>query len=93
MSERSEALAPSAATDCAAALAQLYEFLDHELADADADAIRAHLEACEPCFDSFNVEEHVRALVKRCCAGSRAPDRLRVRITEVTTMTVIVRES
>lgn len=78
--------------DCALALARLYEFLDHELAEADADAIRAHLDACEPCFDHFEAEEHVRALVKRCCTGSRAPDGLRVRVTQITA-TVIVREN
>jgi len=79
--------------DCAAAIERLYEFLDHELADADADAIRAHLDACEPCLDAFGVEEHIRARLKRCCGESRAPDTLRVRVTQVTTMTVIVRES
>ena len=28
--------------ECAIALERLYQFLDHELDDADADAIRAH---------------------------------------------------
>jgi anti-sigma factor (TIGR02949 family) len=79
--------------DCAVALERLYEFLDHELADADADAIRAHLDACEPCLDAYGVEEHIRSLVKRCCTGTRAPDALRVRVTQVTTMTVIVRQT
>ncbi len=59
--------------DCSAALARLYEFLDNELADADADTIRAHLAACEPCLDRFDTEEHIRALVKRCCTSARAP--------------------
>ena len=77
--------------ECAVALERLYEFLDHELADADADAVRAHLEACEPCLDAYDVEEHVRALVRRCCTGPRAPERLRVRVTQVTTTTTIIR--
>ena len=79
--------------DCAVALERLYEFLDHELADADADATRAHLDACEPCLDAYGVEEHIRSLVKRCCTGTRAPDALRVRVTQVTAMTVIVRQT
>lgn len=78
--------------DCSAALERLYQFLDNELDAADADTIRAHLEACEPCLDRFGVEEHIRALVKRCCTASRAPETLRVRVTQVTTMTVIVRD-
>lgn len=77
--------------DCALALARLYEFLDHELADADADSIRAHLDACEPCLDAYGVEEHIRSLVRRCCTSQRAPEHLRVRVTQVTTTTIIVR--
>lgn len=79
--------------DCRTALAKLYQFLDHELADADADTIRAHLDACEPCLEEFGAEEHIRALVKRCCGAPRAPETLRVRITQVTTTTVIVRKA
>ncbi|MFT4216113.1 MAG: mycothiol system anti-sigma-R factor [Micropruina sp.] len=78
--------------DCAAALTRLYEFFDNELCEADADTIRAHLAACEPCLDRFGTEEHVRALVKRCCTSARAPETLRVRVTQVTTMTVVLRE-
>jgi len=77
--------------DCALALQRLYEFLDHEVADADADAIREHLDACEPCFDAYGLEEHIRSMVKRCCTAERAPETLRVRVTRVTT-TVVVRE-
>ena len=77
--------------DCAMALERLYEFLDRELAEADADAIRAHLDACEPCLDRYGAEEHIRALVKRCCTGSRAPETLRVRVTAIST-TIIVTE-
>lgn len=78
--------------ECAEALARLYEFFDNELAEADADAIRAHLDACEPCLAEFGVEEHIRTLVKRCCTSERAPDTLRVRVTEVTTMSVVIRQ-
>lgn len=78
--------------ECALALQRLYEFLDHELADADADAIRAHLDACEPCFDAYGVEEHIRSLVKRCCTEPRAPESLRFRVTEITT-TVVIRKA
>jgi anti-sigma factor (TIGR02949 family) len=76
-------------SDCERALSRLYEFLDHELADADADQIRAHLDACEPCLDAFGVEEAMRAVVRRCCSAARAPEGLRVRVTRITT---IIRE-
>ncbi len=75
--------------ECAMALQRLYEFLDHELVDADSDAIRAHLDACEPCFEAYGVEEHIRSIVKRCCMVERAPETLRVRVTQITATVVI----
>jgi anti-sigma factor (TIGR02949 family) len=77
--------------DCARALDHLYQFLDREITEADADLIRAHLDACEPCLDAYAVEEAVRAVVRRSCA-ERAPDGLRVRLSQITA-TVIVHKS
>ncbi|MBK8459670.1 MAG: mycothiol system anti-sigma-R factor [Micropruina sp.] len=77
--------------DCSKALTSLYEFLDHEMTDVDADLIRAHLDACEPCLDAFAVEEALRAVVRRSCA-EHAPETLRWRVSQITT-TVIVRRS
>ena len=56
---------------------------------ASGDAIREHLAACEPCLDRFDVEQAVKAVVRRCCGGEHAPERLRTRI--VTQLTVIRR--
>ena len=67
--------------NCEQALGMLFEFLDSELPDADSDRIRAHLEYCEPCLAEYDIEEHVRALVKRSCCES-APVALQVRIRE-----------
>lgn len=67
--------------NCEQALGMLFEFLDAELPEADADRIRAHLEYCEPCLAEYDIEEHVRALVKRSCTES-APVTLHVRIRE-----------
>ncbi len=67
--------------NCEQALGMLFEFLDSELPDADSDRIRAHLEYCEPCLAEYDIEEHVRALVKRSCCES-APVTLHVRIRE-----------
>lgn len=77
--------------ECLNAIQRLYEFLDHELDEADADAIRAHLDACEPCFDAFGVEEALRAIVKRSCAA-KAPDTLRMRVVTHISSTVIYTE-
>ncbi len=76
----------SSSDECLHALAKLYEFLDHEVSEAEADEIRLHLDACEPCLDCFGIEEAVRAMVKRSCTGERAPDTLRLRVvTQITT--------
>lgn len=66
--------------DCSRALARMHEFLDHELADADADEIREHLAACEPCLDDFDADQALKQLVHRCCSNDRAPQELRQRI-------------
>ena len=69
----------------------MYEFLDNEIDTANGDAIRQHLAECEPCLDRFDVEQAVKAVVRRCCGGEHAPEHLRTRI--VTQLTVIRRRS
>jgi anti-sigma factor (TIGR02949 family) len=73
------------AVNCEQAIGRLFEFLDSELPEADADRIRAHLEYCEPCLAEYDVEEHVRALVRRSCRES-APAELHVRIKQSLTI-------
>jgi anti-sigma factor (TIGR02949 family) len=72
--------------DCAKVLKQVYQFLDNELDTASGDAIREHLAACEPCLDEFDVEQAVKSLVHRCCGNDRAPETLRARIVEISTI-------
>lgn len=73
--------------DCEHVLARAYEFFDHELDDATGEEIRAHLAACEPCLEHFDVEQAVRAMLRRHCAQSRAPEGLRLRIVSQLTLT------
>jgi len=42
--------------ECRDVLARLYEYLDNELATADYEKVRAHLEACRPCLNRFEFE-------------------------------------
>jgi len=65
--------------ECKEALERLSEFLDSELAEADGDRIREHLADCEPCLAEYDVEDHIKKLVRRSCTES-APVELRVRI-------------
>lgn len=67
------------AVECREALERLSEFLDSELEEADGDRIRAHLADCEPCLFEFDLEDHIKKLVRRSCSES-APHELHVRI-------------
>lgn len=79
--------------DCGEVLERLYAFHDHELSAAEADEIREHLMACEPCLDRFEVEEALRTLIRKCCRQAKAPESLRVRVTTSFTSTVVVHGS
>jgi mycothiol system anti-sigma-R factor len=65
--------------DCSQVMQRLYVFIDHELADADAQAIQQHLDECAPCLDAVAYEQLVRAVVARSCV-ERAPVSLRQRV-------------
>ncbi len=66
--------------ECQHMLARVHEFLDHELDHATSDEIRAHIAACEPCLDRYDVEQAVKSLVNRCCGGDKAPSALRTKV-------------
>ena len=67
--------------DCSEALSNLFEFLDSEMPEADADRIREHLADCEPCLSEYDIEDHLKKLVKRSCSDP-APVELHVRIRQ-----------
>jgi mycothiol system anti-sigma-R factor len=72
--------------DCANALARMFAFIDHELAEADKGEIERHLDECAPCLSKYDLERTVKALVARSCtehAPETLRDRVLVRIREV----------
>ncbi|HHV21712.1 MAG TPA: mycothiol system anti-sigma-R factor [Propionibacterium sp.] len=69
------------ASECSAILERMNEFLDHELdGTTAAEAIQAHLDACEQCLDDYDVVFALKQLVNRCCRAEKAPQQLRVTI-------------
>ena len=50
---------------CDESIAKLYQYLDSELDAATATEIRAHLESCEPCWDSFDFERRLKKVVHK----------------------------
>jgi mycothiol system anti-sigma-R factor len=67
------------AIDCQDILRRTCEFIDNELADADYQQIRAHLDECAPCLQFVEVERLVKSLVARSCV-EHAPVELRQRV-------------
>ena len=72
------------AVECREALERLSEFLDSELAESDGDRIREHLADCEPCLSEYDLEDHIKKLVRRSCSEAAPPElhvRSRTRLT------------
>ena len=73
------------AVDCTEALSRLFEFLDAEVDELEGDRIRQHLADCEPCLAEYDVEDHLKKLVRRSCLDA-APAELHVRIRQQLTI-------
>lgn len=74
-------------TDCREVLDRVFEYLDGEMTYTDVERIRQHLEECSPCLREYDLDEMLKALVRRACGCEAAPQTLRsrilVKITEV----------
>jgi len=76
-------------TDCREVLDRVYEYLDGEMEQLDCAKIKQHLEECGPCLRQYDLDEALKALVRRSCACEPAPEQLRARImTRITTVLV-----
>lgn len=67
-------------TDCAAAMRQLFDYLDGELTEERMCLVRSHLEICARCYPQYDFQraflEAIAATKQHCCA----PGALRARI-------------
>ncbi|MBB4734912.1 mycothiol system anti-sigma-R factor [Micrococcus cohnii] len=78
-------------TDCCDSLGddhlrRIYEYLDGALSAEQLEAVREHLRHCPTCARQRELEELIRARVRRCCQ-EKAPEQLRasirMRLTQV----------
>jgi mycothiol system anti-sigma-R factor len=53
--------------------------LDNELDAVDVAQVKAHLDECAPCLQSYDLQRTVKALVARSCM-EQAPESLRQRV-------------
>lgn len=67
-------------TDCREVLDRVYEYLDGEMTPDDCAQIRQHLQECGPCLREYDLDEALKALIRRSCGCEAAPDALRTRI-------------
>ncbi len=54
-------------SNCENALHELYQFLDGELTEDRRDAIRAHLDSCQPCAEPYDFEAELRMVIRAKC--------------------------
>jgi len=66
-------------SDCADFLEQIVFLIDNELAEADADQVKHHLQTCNPCLETYDQQRIVKAVVARSCTEV-APGDLRAKI-------------
>ena len=74
-------------SDCSEALMRVYEYLDGEMSVDDCRKIQAHLDDCGPCLRQYNLDQALKAVIKRSCACEEAP--LELRTTILTRITMI----
>jgi mycothiol system anti-sigma-R factor len=77
--------------DCSRARLQLYEYLDGEMDSDDCAKIREHLAQCGPCLKEYDIDQTLKALLRRSCGCEAAPTQLRLQImSHITTITMTV---
>jgi len=77
--------------DCSRARLQLFEYLDGEMDANDCVKIREHLAHCGPCLQEYDIDQIIKALVRRSCDCEAAPTELRTQImSRITTFRMTV---
>lgn len=68
---------------CEEAARRVYEYLDGELAEADAELVRCHVARCERCYPMFNWEELFLEVVRESGRRPEPDEELRRRVDEL----------
>ena len=67
-------------TDCGTVLEEVYAYLDGEIDQELHAKIKVHLTECAPCLSEFEIEQVVKALVRRSCGATPCSDEVKDRI-------------
>lgn len=65
---------------CQEALEWMYEFMDGELPDADAEKVDRHFQKCTACYPHLKLEENFRSRLRTAVGEARVPDDVRNRV-------------
>jgi len=77
--------------DCSRARLQLYQYLDGEMDQDDCARIGEHLAHCGPCLKEYDLDQMLKALVRRSCTCETAPNELRMQImSRITTISMTI---
>lgn len=72
--------------NCAAAMRQLWDFLDEELGPDRMQAMRQHIDECKRCFPNYDWEkaflEALHCTKPDCCAPNSLKERLEHKLRE-----------
>ena len=67
-------------TDCSEVLAEVWLYLDGECDQQRRAVLVQHLDECSPCLEEYGIDEKLKRLLARKCAGETAPDGLKDRL-------------
>lgn len=65
---------------CEEALPKLWDFLDGELADGEAEALRKHLEVCRRCYPAYDFQRAYLEYTRRLASREQARPEFRKRL-------------
>jgi mycothiol system anti-sigma-R factor len=68
--------------DCSEALHELYTYLDGELTDDRRTVIAQHLTACGECFEAFDFQAELKAVIAHKCRDE-VPEALKARVAHL----------
>jgi len=68
--------------ECGEARDQIYEYLDAELDEETAAAVRTHLDDCPGCLKSFDFERRLKTVVRRCLTEDM-PETLETKVRQL----------
>ena len=69
--------------NCRDCIQKLDLYLDRELSEEELDEVKHHLAECPPCEDRYQLQAHMKRLIKVCCDQGTAPPHLRQKLREI----------